>query len=137
MFDPHVLTDDDKDSYWGATGKYEADYTRLYEKLVPPYGPCETLEGELLRFVSKVYYRHNNDGDTYSAKSFAFLIHHIGDSFASYDEMIDRTLEYVLAQEPAWRPNRFDSISAAQIDEPEEAFWKKEWEEEWGEDSEK
>lgn len=41
------------------------DYDVFYEKLVPSSGPADTLEGELLRAVSKISYRYYNDGDYY------------------------------------------------------------------------
>jgi len=38
-------------------------YEKLFAELVPMKGKSETLEGELLRAISKVYYRWNNSGD--------------------------------------------------------------------------
>lgn len=35
----------------------------LYDKLVPKEGSCKTIEGELLRAVSRIKYRWFNDGD--------------------------------------------------------------------------
>lgn len=35
----------------------------LSEKLMPPSGPAETLEGELIRAINKILYRFYNDGD--------------------------------------------------------------------------
>ena len=50
--------------YWGGAGRHQRIYDALYKVLVPGMGPCETVEGELLRAVSKLYYRYFNDGDT-------------------------------------------------------------------------
>ena len=52
-------------SYWNSTGQYQKSYDYFYNKLVPTQGKASTDEGELLRLVSKFYYRHYNDGDDY------------------------------------------------------------------------
>jgi hypothetical protein len=43
--------------------KLEKRYSKLYEKLVPEEGKAETVEGEMLRAISKIGYRYFNDGD--------------------------------------------------------------------------
>ena len=53
-------------SYWNSTGKYQKAYDFLFKKLVPSYGSSGNNLGEALRLVNRVYYRHYNDGDTYS-----------------------------------------------------------------------
>lgn len=52
-------------TYWNENGKYQKAYTYFFKKLVPKTGKAETPEGEMLRTISKFYYRHFNDGDTY------------------------------------------------------------------------
>ena len=52
-------------SYGDDKGKYQKAYDFLYKKLVPPSGRALNELGEALRLVSRVYYRRNNDGDTY------------------------------------------------------------------------
>lgn len=52
-------------SYSDNKGKYQKAYDFLYKKLVPPSGKAKNALGEALRLVSRVYYRKNNDGDTY------------------------------------------------------------------------
>lgn len=52
-------------SYFSGNGKYEKAYTFLFKKLVPPQGKALNELGEALRLVNKVYYRRNNDGDSY------------------------------------------------------------------------
>ena len=52
-------------SYSDRKGKYQKAYDFLYDKLVPPSGRALNALGEALRFVTKVYYRRDNDGDTY------------------------------------------------------------------------
>jgi hypothetical protein len=52
-------------SYSDRKGKYQKAYNFLYDKLVPPSGRALNALGEALRFVTKVYYRRDNDGDTY------------------------------------------------------------------------
>jgi len=52
-------------NYWSEKGKYQKAYDYFYPKLVPNSGPASTPEGELLRVISKFYYRFYNDGDSY------------------------------------------------------------------------
>ena len=51
--------------YWCEKGKYQKAYDYFYPKLVPNYGEAASPEGELLRVISKFYYRFYNDGDIY------------------------------------------------------------------------
>lgn len=53
------------DCYWNEKGRYQKMYNKLYKKLVPDRGCASTSDGELLRVISKIYYRYYNDGDTY------------------------------------------------------------------------
>lgn len=39
------------------------EYQTLFDKLVPYHGPANTVEGELIRAISKIAYRWYNDGD--------------------------------------------------------------------------
>jgi len=52
-------------SYSADKGKYQKVYDFLYKKLVPPSGQAKNALGEALRLVSRVYYRRENDGDSY------------------------------------------------------------------------
>ena len=52
-------------TYWNSNGKYQKAYDYFFNKLVPSSGAAETAEGELLRRLSKIYYRYFNDGDLY------------------------------------------------------------------------
>ena len=52
-------------TYRNDTGKFQKAYTFFYDKLVPRSGNAETPIGNLLRIVSKIYYRKFNDGDSY------------------------------------------------------------------------
>ena len=52
-------------SYSDNKGKYQKAYDFLYKKLVPSSGKAKNALGEALRLVSRVYYRKNNDGDSY------------------------------------------------------------------------
>ena len=49
-------------TYWNETGKFQKAYTFLYDKLVPRSANAEIPIGNLLRIVSKIYYRKFNDG---------------------------------------------------------------------------
>ena len=50
-------------TYWNKNGKHEEEYHKLYDELVPECGNADTFEGEMLRAVSKLYYRYYNGGD--------------------------------------------------------------------------
>ena len=52
-------------SYWNNKGKYQIAHDFLFKKLVPPSGVALNPLGEALRIVSRVYYRLNNNGDSY------------------------------------------------------------------------
>ena len=49
--------------YWMGNGKYQKEYDELWERLVPSQGNAVTKAGELLRAVSRIYYRWYNDCD--------------------------------------------------------------------------
>jgi hypothetical protein len=51
-----------KTSYWNNCGAEQATYDRLYAELVSNEGDSATVEGELLRAISKVYYDNYNNG---------------------------------------------------------------------------
>jgi hypothetical protein len=40
----------------------EAEYSELFERLVPADGKCETVEGEILRAASRIHYDYTNNG---------------------------------------------------------------------------
>ena len=48
--------------YWGNKGKYQDKYDKLWDELVPASGSASTQDGELLRWISKVYYDRYNNG---------------------------------------------------------------------------
>ena len=50
-------------TYWTCNGKYQKEYDELWERLVPSEGKAVTKAGEVLRAVSRIYYRWFNDGD--------------------------------------------------------------------------
>jgi len=51
--------------YWSNKGKYQKAYDFLWKKLIPRSGKAKNSLGEVLRLVSRVYYRYYNDGDSY------------------------------------------------------------------------
>lgn len=50
-------------SYWAETGRYQRDYTTLYDNLVPSSGMAKTLFGEVVRAVSRLSYEYYNNGN--------------------------------------------------------------------------
>ena len=53
----------EKNTYWNNNGKYNHEYEILWRRLVPAEGKANTVAGEVLRAVSRLYYRWYNDGD--------------------------------------------------------------------------
>lgn len=51
-------------SYWNKTGTFQNEYERLQDKYVPLCGKADSPQGNILRLLSKFYYRCYNDGDT-------------------------------------------------------------------------
>lgn len=51
-----------ENTYWKQNGKYQAEYDRLTDELVPDMGACDTLAGELLRSASRLAYDFYNNG---------------------------------------------------------------------------
>jgi hypothetical protein len=54
-------------TYWNDNGKFQQFYDATYNKLVPSWGVAATKDGEIVRLISKIYYRYYNDGDTYES----------------------------------------------------------------------
>ena len=50
-------------SYWDGNGKYNSDYTKLWESLVPDSGEAETIEGELIRAIGRLFHEYCNNGN--------------------------------------------------------------------------
>ena len=50
-------------TYWNNNGLYQSWYDENFSKLVPNAGKSDTLAGELLRAISKVYYDSYNNGN--------------------------------------------------------------------------
>jgi len=48
--------------YWNTKGTFQTEYNQLREVLVPSFGPCDTVEGELLRAINSIYYDAYNNG---------------------------------------------------------------------------
>lgn len=41
----------------------EKELTKLFDKLVPSNGSADTIEGEMVRAIMRIWYRYFNDGD--------------------------------------------------------------------------
>lgn len=51
-----------KNTYWHNTGKYQADYDRLCDELIPAMDKADTVAGECLRSVTRLAYDLYNNG---------------------------------------------------------------------------
>ncbi len=114
--------------------KDNKEYEQLFAKLVPGSGAAKTVEGELLRAVSKVGYRWNNDGDYFftgygaetagSAASFLAdsdipgmhsLVSKTEDKYdnaydAAIDKMVAMVVAYVKSKGEDLTPNTHDML---------------------------
>jgi len=87
-------------SYSDNKGKYQKAYDFLYKKLVPPSGKAKNALGEALRLVSRVYYRKNNDGDTYGDCIESGIVPDFSEKkypFTGDYEPLGRELDYLLS----------------------------------------
>ena len=49
--------------YWESTGLYQQSWDKLYNDLVPASGDAPTIQGELIRGISRLYYDYCNNGN--------------------------------------------------------------------------
>lgn len=56
-------------SYWGEDGAYQTEYEKLYADLVPSSGASKTLNGELIRSISRLFYEYCNNGNGNSVEA--------------------------------------------------------------------
>ena len=52
-----------KQHYWEDSGVYQKIYDNLYNELVPASDMAETIHGELIRCISRLYYDFCNNGN--------------------------------------------------------------------------
>ena len=50
-------------TYWNKQGAYQKESDKLFKKLVPDTGEAETVHGELIRSMSRLYYDYFNNGN--------------------------------------------------------------------------
>ena len=50
-------------SYWNSNGAYQKEYDALYEKLVPAQGEANSVHGEMIRSISRLFYDFCNNGN--------------------------------------------------------------------------
>lgn len=48
--------------YWNNQGRYQAEFDRYTEQLMPASGHADTVAGELVRSVNRIYYDAFNNG---------------------------------------------------------------------------
>jgi len=54
-------------SYWDKNGVYQIQFDQMYKTLVPDCGNSKTLNGELIRSISRLFYEYCNNGNCNSA----------------------------------------------------------------------
>ena len=107
-----IMDFDNHSAYYDGTGQLQQQFGDLAEKLVPDMGKADTVEGELLRAVAKIIYRHGNDGDNFNNASYEWIEKHVG-AFDNLDEMATKTVQYVLDKNGDYTPNKFDWLTIA------------------------
>lgn len=55
-------------SYYNNQGAYQTEYSELYDKYVPTQGSAETLNGELIRAISRLAHDYYNNGNGNAAE---------------------------------------------------------------------
>jgi len=130
-------------SYWGETGKYQNEYETLYEELVPESGKSFTVEGEMMRAVSKIYYDLFNNGgcnNTSGAVNFLaqfeelkipaqirmfsasaaiceYMSGYTDDHYVAADQMVDGVMSYIISKEGEYTENDKDMYDFSDEDE--------------------
>ena len=104
-----IMDFDNHSRYWSGNGEYQDAYGDLYDQLVPKQGKADTVEGELLRAVGRIIYRHGNDGDNFSNSSYEWIEKHVG-KFDHLDDMADKVVLYVLNKKGDYTPNNVDWV---------------------------
>lgn len=84
-------------SYWNQNAKYSVELDELFDKLVPSEGEADTLEGNLIRAVTRLGYEHSNNGNC-NARSYREELERV--EYETYNEetgeyQIDYDVEYV------------------------------------------
>lgn len=119
-------------AYWDQVGKYQDLYNELFAQLVPSAGKCATVEGELIRAASKIYYDYYNNGfgnnwsgpwkflEQFSGripladeleKLKPYSHGRMADSRSvdsALDSMVDKVMEYVQSKNGEFTPNTSD-----------------------------
>jgi hypothetical protein len=49
-------------TYWSNTGMFQKEYDNLYDLHVPSSGSSNTIGGEIIRTISRIYYDYYNNG---------------------------------------------------------------------------
>lgn len=120
----------------------------LFEKLVPSEGPASTVEGEMIRAISRIGYRYFNDGDYFyqgygcetAGPAHAYLVKYsplgselrvvfnraVGKVDAEYEALIDRAIglivDYVEGREGNYEPNVQDMLECESIHKREDDY---------------
>jgi hypothetical protein len=67
--------------YWNSTSPYFAEYQEFWNELVPESDAADTLQGELLRMVTRIMYDYYNNGFGNSRKEEAIFLNRNRDKF--------------------------------------------------------
>jgi len=129
-----------KNIYWNSKGKYSKEYESLMY-LVPSQGAADTVEGELLRACSKIYYDYYNNAFINNWSGFFNYLFSKNEELAldldeelkslkdykmgslgpvqgtntqletSLESMVSKVLKHILDQKGVYHPNTKDALS--------------------------
>lgn len=88
-----------ENTFWSRKHPLYDEYKELYDELVPSTGAADTIEGELLRAVSNIYYDHYNNGSCNAkvrmSEKLMALRDQLNEAAQKQIEFIHKKLEYL------------------------------------------
>ena len=82
-------------NYWKDSGAYQKEYEELYKKLVPNIGSSDTLNGELVRAISRLMYEYYNNANM-NARQYEEVYNSYTDEYYTSEPYIDSFYEKFL-----------------------------------------
>lgn len=127
--------------YWGGNGKHQKEYELLHSELVPAMGMAETVEGEILRAISRIYHDYFNNGfgnnwtgalnylikyGKIDAVELKELVPYSNNRIINCDGnkkfeemlegMVNKNIEYVISKKGSYEKNMCDMFSLSEPD---------------------
>jgi len=81
-------------SYWNNTGAYQEENDRLWSELVPAQGSANSVHGELIRAVNRLFYEFCNNGNCNAIEFEMHSCYHCGGDGSEYSHTDDDGEEF-------------------------------------------